>query len=68
MVVYKFGGASVISALSIKKLAGIVSGCDDNVVIVISAFGKTTNALEDLLAHWYDFSLERFSIFNGGRP
>lgn len=60
MIVYKFGGASVSSALSIKKLANIVSDGGNDLVVVISAFGKTTNAMEELLALWYEGSDERF--------
>jgi aspartate kinase len=49
MIVYKFGGASVRSAAGIKNLASIVSGVNDNLFIVVSAMGKTTNALEGVL-------------------
>lgn len=52
MKVYKFGGASVKDAAGIKNLAAIVSKEKDNLVIVVSAFGKTTNALEKVLKTW----------------
>jgi aspartate kinase len=52
MKVFKFGGASVKDAAGIKNLAQIVSGETDKLVIVISAFGKTTNALENVLKEW----------------
>jgi len=52
MKVYKFGGASVKDATGIRNLAKIVSTESDNLVIVISAFGKTTNALEKVLRAW----------------
>lgn len=52
MKVYKFGGASVKNAEGIKNLADIVSGEKENLVIVISALGKTTNALEQVLKAW----------------
>ncbi len=52
MKVYKFGGASVKDARGIKNLTGIVSREKDQLVIVISAFGKTTNALERVLKAW----------------
>lgn len=64
MIVYKFGGASVSSVSSIEKLAGIVSDCGDDLVVVISAFGKTTNAMEELLSRWYEGSDERFIIYD----
>ena len=52
MKVYKFGGASVKDAAGIRNMAEIVSGASGNLVIVVSAFGKTTNALEKVLKAW----------------
>jgi aspartate kinase len=52
MKVFKFGGASVKDAAGIKNLAKIVSQEKANLVIVVSAFGKTTNALEKVLKLW----------------
>ena len=52
MKVYKFGGASVKDAGGIRNLAEIVSGEKGDLVIVVSAFGKTTNALEKVLKAW----------------
>jgi aspartate kinase len=52
MKVYKFGGASVKDAEGIRNLTKIVSGETDKLVIVVSAFGKTTNALEKVLKAW----------------
>jgi aspartate kinase len=52
MVVYKFGGASVKDASGIRNLLKIVSDEKENLVIVVSAFGKTTNALENVLRAW----------------
>lgn len=50
MVVYKFGGASVKDADAIKNLAEILRNrLRRNMVIVVSAMGKTTNALESIL-------------------
>lgn len=46
MKIYKFGGASVKSAEGVRNLESIVSQADDNLVVVISAMGKMTNALE----------------------
>lgn len=54
MKVFKFGGASVRDAEGIKNLAGIVSRENGNLVIVVSAFGKTTNALEKVLNSWLE--------------
>jgi aspartate kinase len=52
MKVYKFGGASVRDAAGIRNLAEIVEKESDRLVVVISAFGKTTNALEKVLNQW----------------
>ena len=47
MKVLKFGGSSVANSKNIKKVLNIVanSSTEQNVVVVVSAFGKTTNAL-----------------------
>jgi aspartate kinase len=52
MKVFKFGGASVKDADGIRNLTSIVSTENGQLVIVISAFGKTTNALENVLKGW----------------
>ena len=52
MKVHKFGGASVKDGPGIRNLAEIVSEVSGNLVIVVSAFGKTTNALEKVLKAW----------------
>lgn len=49
MIVYKFGGASVKDANGVNNLAEIVKKSDKNLVIVVSAMGKTTNALEEIV-------------------
>ncbi len=46
MKVYKFGGASVKDADGIRNLKQIVSEQKGDLVVVVSAMGKTTNALE----------------------
>ncbi|HET6991090.1 MAG TPA: aspartate kinase [Bacteroidia bacterium] len=49
MKVFKFGGASVKDANAVRNVAGILKGFpEDQLVVVISAMGKTTNALERL--------------------
>jgi aspartate kinase len=46
MLVFKFGGASVKTSGGILNLAHIVESFKEHLVIVVSAFGKTTNSLE----------------------
>lgn len=50
MIVYKFGGASVNDARGVKQLASIVAETNDNLIVVVSAMGKTTNKLEAIVA------------------
>ena len=50
MKVYKFGGASVKDAHGVRNLKEIVTQAGDNLMVVVSAMGKTTNALERLVA------------------
>lgn len=52
MKVYKFGGASVKDGQGVINLSGIVSFEKEDLVVVVSAFGKTTNALEKVLEEW----------------
>lgn len=52
MRVFKFGGASVRDAKGIINLYNIVSDENNRLVVVVSALGKTTNALEKLHAAW----------------
>lgn len=49
MKVFKFGGASVKDADGVKNLASVVKRYgSEKLIIVVSAMGKTTNALERL--------------------
>ena len=49
MKVYKFGGASVNSAEGVRNVARITRACTDKLVTVVSAMGKTTDKLEEVL-------------------
>ena len=49
MKIYKFGGASVKEAAGVRNLANIARQTDDRLFIVVSAMGKTTNALEKIV-------------------
>lgn len=51
MKVFKFGGASVKDADAVKNAAAILKSFkNENISVVISAMGKTTNALEKITA------------------
>jgi aspartate kinase len=50
MKIYKFGGASVKDAQSVKNVAEVLKSTGfDNTFMVLSAMGKTTNALEEVV-------------------
>ncbi len=50
MKVFKFGGASVKDAEGVRNVAKVLARFpDDDLLIVVSAMGKTTNALEDVV-------------------
>lgn len=55
MKVFKFGGASVKDAAAVKNIAEVLktAGCSE-VFMVISAMGKTTNALEDTVRLYFE--------------
>ncbi len=67
MKVFKFGGASVNNIERIQSLAEILrSYSGEKILIVISAMGKTTNALEKVAEAFYsgkkDEALQLFNI------
>ena len=50
MKIFKFGGASVKNAAAVRNVAEIVSLYDgQKITIVVSAMGKTTNKLEEIV-------------------
>ena len=52
MLVFKFGGASVKEASAVRNLADIIGRFNDEIVVVVSAMGKTTNSLETVTAEY----------------
>lgn len=54
MEVYKFGGASVKDADGIRNLGSIVKEHKGELLVVVSALGKTTNALENVVADFLE--------------
>ncbi|WP_310993501.1 aspartate kinase [Aequorivita marina] len=54
MKIFKFGGASTKDAASIKNVVSVIKQCDEkSLVVVISAMGKTTNALEAVITDYF---------------
>ncbi len=59
MKVFKFGGASVKDAKAVSNVAEIISKYSgDQLLVVVSAMGKTTNALENLSKAYYERNSE----------
>ena len=55
MRVYKFGGASVKDADGVKNLASVLKETGyDNTLVVVSAMGKTTNAMEVVIKNYFE--------------
>ncbi len=52
MLVFKFGGASVKDAAGVRNLIDIVRTRGHDTVVVVSAMGKTTNALEAIVRNY----------------
>jgi aspartate kinase len=54
MKVFKFGGASVMDAHGVRNVANIIKqNSQDSICIVVSAMGKTTNALEEIFKAYF---------------
>jgi aspartate kinase len=53
MKVFKFGGASVKNADGVRNMASIIKFTAGDMIIVISAMGKTTNALEAIVKNYF---------------
>ncbi|MES2486133.1 MAG: aspartate kinase [Bacteroidota bacterium] len=59
MKVFKFGGASVKDAEGIKNVYDVLQKVGhEDVLVVISAMGKTTNALEVVIKNYFEKSAE----------
>lgn len=54
MKVFKFGGASVVDSQGVRNVANIIQHYkSESICIVVSAMGKTTNALEAIFKAYY---------------
>jgi aspartate kinase len=63
MKVFKFGGASVSSAYAVRNSVNILKMYREKKVLVISAMGKTTNALEIVARKYFNQDPEVWTIF-----
>ncbi|MDO3628806.1 aspartate kinase [Mucilaginibacter sp. BT774] len=65
MLVFKFGGASVKDAAGVINLSNIVKKYEgQKLLIVVSAMGKTTNALEKLTKAYINGSRDLHTVFD----
>ena len=48
ITVHKFGGASVRNAEAVRNVCSILKNFPENKIVIVSAMGKTTNALENI--------------------
>jgi len=71
MRVFKFGGASVKNAAAVRNVAEILKQFpEENLVIVLSAMGKTTNGLEKVVKSYFfedgktDLHLNEIKIYH----
>lgn len=62
MKVFKFGGASVRDAAAVRNVGEILGRFKgEQIAIVVSAMGKTTNALERVVSHFYQQDGQAFA-------
>ncbi len=66
MKIFKFGGASVSTAERIRNVAQILKKYEnEKLLVVVSAMGKTTNALEKVVEAFYAGEKEKaLQLFN----
>ena len=66
ITVHKFGGASVRNAEAVRNVCSILNLFPENKIVIVSAMGKTTNALETIHKKRFerkDFEKELLEIF-----
>ena len=64
MIVFKFGGASVKDAKAVKNVANVLSMYpNEKIVVVISAMGKTTNLLEEVVNALWSKDIAGFNYY-----
>ncbi|SDM40590.1 aspartate kinase [Kriegella aquimaris] len=63
MKVFKFGGASVKDADGVKNLVSVLELTGhENTILVVSAMGKTTNAMEAVVKAYFDDKVNLASV------
>ena len=63
MKVFKFGGASVKDADGVRNITSVLRKYNqEKLVVVVSAMGKTTNALEKVVDAWFYKTSDPFTL------
>jgi aspartate kinase len=63
MQVFKFGGASVKNADAVRNVSRIIHLFDgEKIIVIISAMGKTTNALEEVAKYYWSQNSDAFTL------
>lgn len=66
MRVFKFGGASVKDAAGVKNVLNVLNEMGHKeTLVVVSAMGKTTNAMEEVVAAYFDKAQDENKIIDG---
>lgn len=52
--IFKFGGASVKTADAVRNVGNIIRSFSDDLIVVVSAMGKITNALEQVVEAYFN--------------
>ena len=64
MRVFKFGGASVKDAEGVRNVVKVLQETGhENTILVVSAMGKTTNAMEAIVNAYFDDKTKLVSVF-----
>lgn len=64
MKVFKFGGASVKNADAVRNLSEILNISPDDLIVVVSAMGKTTDLLETMVKYYFAGNNQKWEIYN----
>jgi aspartate kinase len=65
MKVFKFGGASVNNAEAVRNVAEILKKFrGEKILVVVSAMGKTTNALEEICQAYFNKSIQTKTLLD----
>lgn len=61
--VFKFGGASVKDADAVRNVVKVINLFKgEKICIVVSAMGKTTNAMEEITRHYWEGNTEQYKF------